>query len=36
MRGYIAHMEDRLERIENRLDLRELIERGQASFDPNG
>jgi hypothetical protein len=36
LRGSIAHIEDRLERIENRLDLRELAERGQSPFDPNG
>ena len=35
LRGSIAHIEDRLERIERRLDLRELAERGQAPFDPS-
>ena len=33
LRASVGHIEMRLDRIENRLDLRELAERGQASFD---
>ena len=31
--GILARHDERLERIENRLELRELAERGQAPFD---
>lgn len=34
VRGSIAHMEQRLDRIENRLELRELAE-AQARFEPS-
>jgi predicted nucleic acid-binding Zn-ribbon protein len=33
LRGSIGHIEDRLERIETRLDLRDLAERGQSPYD---
>ncbi len=33
LRASVGHIEMRLDRIENRLDLRELAERGQAPFD---
>jgi hypothetical protein len=32
--GVLARHEDRLDRIENRLELREMSERGQTPFDP--
>jgi predicted nucleic acid-binding Zn-ribbon protein len=34
MRGSIVHIDDRLERIENRLELRELAE-AQSRFEPH-
>jgi hypothetical protein len=34
LRGSIAHIEDRLDRIENRLELRELAE-AQSRFEPH-
>lgn len=33
--GILARHDDRLDRIERRLDLRELAERSQSPFDPN-
>ena len=33
LRASVGHIEMRLDRIESRLDLRELAERGQAPFD---
>jgi hypothetical protein len=33
--GSTAHVGNRLDRIENRLELRELSERGQRPFDGN-
>jgi chromosome segregation ATPase len=34
LRASFSHMDDRMERIERRLELRELSERSQTPFDP--
>lgn len=34
LRASAGHVEDRLDRIEKRLELREMSERGQMPFDP--
>lgn len=34
LRASVSYIDDRMERIERRLELRELSERGQSLFDP--